>query len=219
VSERVREEETSAEVLAGGSVGEAICGIGAIVLSVVGLAGIYPAYLAAISAIVVGIGLLLEGAAIGTRFSKLLSEIIGPHFSMAELGGGMTAEFLAGAAGIVLGILALLGIASVALLSAAAIIFGSALLLGSGATASLNCMIVEHHFRAHEVARRLAGTMVSGATGAQVLVGLAAVILGIIALTGVYPLTLSLVAYLAVGATLGISGLALSTKMLEMVRR
>ena len=84
----------------------------------------------------------------------------------------MTAEVLSGAAGIVLGILALLGIASMTLLSVAAIVFGAALLLGAGATASLNCLIVEHHYRAHEVGRRVAGTMVSGATGAQVLVGL-----------------------------------------------
>jgi hypothetical protein len=48
---------------------------------------------------------------------------------------------------------------------------------------------------------------------------LAAIILGIVALTGVYPLTLSLIAYLAVGAAETISGLALSAKMLEMVRR
>jgi hypothetical protein len=44
--------------------------------------------------------------------------------STAELGGGMTAGFLAGATGIVLGILALIAIASVALLSVAAIVFG-----------------------------------------------------------------------------------------------
>jgi hypothetical protein len=217
--ERVREEETSAEVLTGGSLAEATCGIGATVLAIVGLAGVYPTYLAAITAIVVGLGLLLEGSAIGARFSKLLGEIIGPRFSMAELGGGMTAEFLAGAAGIVLGILALLGIASVAILSVAAIVFGAALLLGAGATTSLNYLIVEHHYRAPEVARRVAGTMVSGTQGAQVLVGLAAIILGIVALTGVYPLTLSLVAYLAAGAAVTTSGLALSAKMLEMVTR
>src|SRR5262249_40982213 len=160
-----------------------------------------------------------EGAGMGARFSSLLGEIIGPRFSMAELGGGMTAEFLAGAAGIVLGVLALLGIAPVPLLSVAAIVFGAALLLGAGATASLNCLIIEHHYRAHEVARRVATTMVSGATGAQILVRLGAVLPGRVALTGVYPLTLGLVAYLAVGAAVAISGLALSSKMLEMVRR
>jgi hypothetical protein len=217
--ERVREEETSAEVLTGGSLAEAVCGIAAIVLAIVGLAGMYPIYLGSIAAIVVGVGLVLEGGAIGSRFSRLLGEIIGPRFSIAELGGGMTAEFLSGATGIVLGILALLGIVSVPLLSVAAIVFGGALLLGAGATASLNCLIVEHHYHAHEAARRVAGAMVSGATGAQVLVGLAAVVLGIVALTGLYPLTLSLVAFLAVGGAVTISGLALSAKMLEMVRR
>jgi hypothetical protein len=215
----VRQEETSAEVLSGGSLAESICGIGAVVLAIVALAGVLNIYLGAVAALVLGAGLVLEGAAIGTRFSKLLSEIVGPRFSMAELGGGLTAEFLAGAAGIVLGILALLGIASGALLSVAAIVFGAALVLGAGATASLNCMIVEHHYRSQDVARRVAGTMVSGAAGAQILVGLAAIILGIVALTGVHALTLSLVAFLAVGAAVAISGLALSAKMIEMVRR
>jgi hypothetical protein len=58
-----------------------------------------------------------------------------------------------------------------------------------------------------------------GVIGAQILVGLAAIILGIVALGGIYPLTLSLIAFLAVGAAVAISGLALSTKMLEMMRR
>jgi hypothetical protein len=218
-SERLREEEISAEVISGGSLAEAICGIGAIVLAIVALAGTLPVHLSAIAAIVLGGGLLLEGAAIGARFGKLLGEIVGPRFSMAELGGGMTAEFFAGAAGIVLGILALVGIVSVTLLSVAAIVFGAALLLGAGATSSLNALIVEHRYRAHEVVRRVAGTMVSGTAGAQVLVGLSAIILGIVALTDVHPLTLSLVAFLAVGAAVGVSGLALCTKMLEMLRR
>jgi hypothetical protein len=216
--ELVQQEETSAEVLSGGSLAEAVCGIGAVVLAIVALAGILNIYLGAVAVIVVGAGLLLEGAAIGMRFSKLMNEIVGPRFSMSELGGGLTAEFLAGAAGIVLGILALLGVAPLTLLSVVAIIFGAAMVLGAGATASLNSLIVEHHYRTHEVARRLAGAMVSGASGAQILVGLAAIILGIIALTGVHALTLSLVAFLAVGAVVAISGLALSSKLLEMVR-
>jgi hypothetical protein len=218
-TERVREEETSAEVPGGGSLAEAICGIGAIVLSIVALIGVLEPQLGAVAAIVIGGGLLLEGAAIGMRFAKLLGEIIGPRFSMAELGSGMPAEFLAGAAGIVLGILALPGIAPVTLLSVAAIVFGAALLLGAGATANLNCLIVEHRHHAQAVARRVAATMISGATGAQILVGLAAIILGIVALGGIYPLTLSLIAFLAVGAAVAISGLALSTKLLEMMRR
>jgi hypothetical protein len=120
------------------------------------------------------------------------------------LSGGSLAEAICGIGAVVLaivalaGILALIGIASLTLLSVAAIVFGAALLLGAGATASLNCLIIEHHYRAHEVARRVAGTMVSGATGSQVLVGLAAIVLGIIGLAGGYPLTLSLIAFLAV---------------------
>jgi hypothetical protein len=218
-SERVHEEEVSAEVVAGGSLLEAACGIGGLVLAIVGLAGVIPVWLAAIAAIVLGAGLLLEAAAFGARFSKLMSEMVGARLSLAELGGGVTAEFLAGGAGIVLGILALIGIVPGILEAVIAIVFGAALILGAGATAGLNKMLVEHHCRGHEMARRVATAMVSASNGAQVLAGLAAIILGIIGLTSVYGMTLSLIAFLVVGAAMAISDLALSGKMIEMVRR
>jgi len=216
---RVREEETSAEVVGGGSLAEGLCGIAAVVLAIIGLSGALPFDLGGVTAIVVGAGLLLEGAAIGTRFSRLLDETAGQRFSLSELGGGMTAEFLAGAAGIVLGILALIGIHGGTLLAVSAIVFGAALLLGAGASATLNGFVVEHHYRDREMVRRAASGLVSAATGAQVLIGLGAVILGIIALTTVYTLTLSLVAFLIVGAALAICGMALGTRMLRMVSR
>ncbi len=213
------EEEVFTEVATGGSLAEAVCGIAVIVLAIVALAGVYPVILGAIAAIVAGAGLFLDGASVGARFSRVMCEIVGPRFSMSEMGGGMTAEFLSGAAGVVLGILALIGMVPVTLLAVAAIVFGGALLLGAGANASLNSLMVEHHYRTHEVARRMAGAMVSGATGAQVLVGLAAIVLGIIALTGNYALTLTLVAYLIAGAAVTLTGLALSTKMWQLIRR
>jgi MFS family permease len=216
---RVQEEETSAEVVAGGSAAETICGIAGIVLAIVALADVYPYQVGAVGAIVLGCGLLLESFAVGTRFSKLLDEMVGSHFSLAELGGGATAGFLAGATGLVLGILTLIGIAWWVLPAVTAIVFGAGLLLGAGAISSLNNVIVERRYRNHEMARRVAGGMVSGATGAQILIGVAAIILGIVALTSLYSLTLSMVAFLIVGVAQTVSGLSLGTKMIQMVRR
>ena len=81
-----------------------------LVLAILGLAGVVPMYMAFIATIVLGVALLFEGWALASRYSKLLSEMGGGLLTATELGGGITAEFLAGAAGVALGILALLGV-------------------------------------------------------------------------------------------------------------
>jgi hypothetical protein len=218
-TERVRQEETSAEVVAGGSMGEAIGGIAAVVLAIVGLAGVYPGYLAGITAIVVGAGLLLQGGAVAARFSTLLSETAGTRLTNRQLGGGMSAEFLGGAAGIVLGILALIGIYPAILLPVSAIVFGGVLVLACGTMARLNSLAVEQCMPGNATAQRVASEVVATANGAQALVGLAAIVLGIIALVGSYPLSLTLVAFLCVGAAILLSGAAVGTKMISLVHR
>jgi len=213
-----RADKTTAEFVAGGSMSEAVAGIGAIVLAIVALAGVYPTYLGPITAIVVGGGLLLQGVSVAARTSALIREAGDTGLTEAELGGGMTAEMLGGVAGITLGILALVGVVPVALLSVAVLVFGAALLLGAAANRTLNYVRIQYS-NAHPTARRIATNLVSTANGAQVLVGLAAVTLGIIALAGTMPLTLDLVALLAVGVSNTMSGSALSGKMFSMISR
>jgi hypothetical protein len=130
----------------------------------------------------------------------------------------MSAQFLGGAAGIVLGILALLGMYPAVLLPVAAIVFGGTLLMACGTTARLNTLVIERHTVGHEAARHIAGDMVSAASGVQALVGLAGIILGILGLVGMFPWTLSLVAFLCVGGAVLLSGAAVSSKMLSMLR-
>ncbi len=157
-------ESTSVEVAGGGSLAEALCGVAAMVLAIVGLAGTFPLYLDAIAAIVLGAGVILAGASLGARFARFVSESStgGPT---AEMGNGLSTEVFAGAATIVLGILALIGIATAPLLSVAAIVFGAALLMGAAATASFNRLVVDHQYGTHEFARRAAGMMVSTTSG------------------------------------------------------
>jgi hypothetical protein len=112
-------------LIAGGSMIEAVGGVGALALAILGLAGILPLEFAAIAVICVGAALVFEGGAIGTRFSRLLSATGSGRLGAAELGGGMTAEFLGGAAGLVLGLLALLGVATGILIPVAAIVLGA----------------------------------------------------------------------------------------------
>jgi hypothetical protein len=116
VSRREPEHEKSVKVVAGGSITEALCGAAVVVLAIIGLAGTFPGYLASIATIAFGVALLAQGSALAARHTRLLHEAL-PHEweTRAELGGGMGAEFLAGGAGVVLGILGLLGIGTAVL--------------------------------------------------------------------------------------------------------
>ena len=81
-----------------------------------------------------GVGLLLYGTAALSQLNVALA-----RFSTAETGlGGISGEwstlFLAGIAGVVLGILALLGVSSTKLVAIAAIAFGASLLISSNAS-------------------------------------------------------------------------------------
>ena len=63
----------------------------------------------------------------------------GRRTGTAEFGGaGLSGHFLAGAAGVVLGVLTLLGIASIVLTSVALVAFGAAMVLSSNSDSRLN---------------------------------------------------------------------------------
>jgi hypothetical protein len=208
------DRERTAEYLATGSIVEAIGGGAAVVLSILALANVMPTYLASIAAIALGVAMLFEGGAIASRYSKLLYEAAP---DMSHLGSGMSAEVIGGVCGIVLGVLALIGLATVELLSIAAIVFGAAALFSSGATSRLNSLTVARHYGTERWTQQVATELVWAATGIGVLAGLAAIVLGILALIGTYPLTLSLVAFLAIGSCVLLSGASLGEKMMAMI--
>jgi hypothetical protein len=215
-----QEPYKSAELVGGASGAEAIGGAGAVVLAILGLAGLFPEHLAAVATLAVAVALTFEGGALTTKCRKLIAETTTKSIGAIEVGGGMTAAFLSGLAGIALGILALLGIASNMLMPIAAIVFGAGLLLSSGTTQRLNslaAMVEEHTSHAHDTAREVAREAVSAGVGAQVLVGLGAIVLGILALVGMVPLTLTLVAMLSLGGAALFSGSALTGRMLTAI--
>ncbi len=215
-----REEGTSAQhrtmgLVSAGSLAEGILGVAAIALSSIGLAGIFSSWMVAITAIVVGVAFLFEGGAMGARFSGLVSSATGGGRVRAyELGGGMTLEFLAGVAGIVLGILALLGIFSLTLVSIAAIVFGGAMVIGMGAHARLNDMQIERACETME-SRQAARLALTSFSSVQALIGLGGITLGILAVIGLVPLTLTLIAFLGMGFSGLMSGSAMSGRLLS----
>jgi hypothetical protein len=213
------ERQRSIKVVAGGSITEALCGAGTVVLAILGLAGVLPGYMASVAAIVFGIALLAQGSAIAARYSQLVRETLPSEWdTRTELGGGMGAELFAGAAGVVLGVLGLLGLATAVLIPVAVIVFGAALLLGSGATVDLGTLGGPG---GHDLPRfaHAAREVTVAASGAQVLVGIGAVVLGIVALVGVDPVTVTLVALLVTGASTLVGGVALSGRMARVLRR
>lgn len=204
------------EIETTGTVAEAALGIAAIVLAIVGLAR-GSAFFGAIAAIILGAALLVQGGAVGAEYSKLLStRITGGTLGAIELGGGMTVEVLAGAAIVVLGILALLGFSPETLLAAGAIAVGASMILATGGLQRLNTLKVQAAGLS-DMAQGVTEGAVAAALTAQVLCGGAAVVLGILALTvSGYSAELMLVALLVLGATSAASGTALTGRLLRL---
>src|SRR5262245_30554193 len=105
-------ERTFQDAATYGGLVDAIGGIATIILAIVAISGVGSSMLAAIATIVFGAALLIQGGTMLTEFTKLMAPPSAAG-SMEEVvgGGGVSALFLVGAAGIVLGILSLIGIA------------------------------------------------------------------------------------------------------------
>ena len=67
----------SFETLAGGSAVEAAGGLGAAILGILGLAGVFPGYLEAVATIALGVALFAEGGAVAARYRRVLAEVGG----------------------------------------------------------------------------------------------------------------------------------------------
>jgi hypothetical protein len=143
--ERTRGEE-SVEWAAGGASTVAIGGLATAVLAIVGLAHVFPVYLAAVASILLGGAFLAEGASLTARFTRFLRQSSGMSQERVDLGGGASAPFLAGCTGIVLGILSLLGVVPEVLMAVAVIVFGAGLVVGGGASARLHSLCLQHRF-------------------------------------------------------------------------
>lgn len=202
-------------VFAASSAVEAVTGIGALVLAILALAGVMPAVLLPIATIAVGVALLSESAAPTVAQGRIAGATTGAD--LPDMGGGSGAGFVGGGVAIVLGVLALLGMAPGTLLSIAAIVLGACALLGASAV-SLADRYVEGTYPAHSAGA--SRDAVFGASGVQALSGVAATILGILALVGVANApTLLQVAMIILGGALVLSGGAIGARAKAAARR
>jgi hypothetical protein len=179
-----------------GSMLEGVAGAGAIVLTILGLVGFYQFYMIGVAAILIGAALIMEGTAVSARMARALHEATAGKVELTELGGGLSIEFLGGVGGIALGILGLAGVLPYVLWPIAAIVFGGAHVFGSAITARVRSY---RYTGEQEYVQRIASEVAKGAADVQGFIGLSGVALGILALIGFVPATLTLVALLAFG--------------------
>ncbi len=187
----------------GGSLTEASTGAAAVVLAVLGLLQIAPVELMSIATIVVGASLLLLGAVIGARFAQVAATEAPPLREM--ISEGMVTEWLCGATGVVLGVLALVGTHAAVLVPVAAIVFGAGLLVATGTVSRLGPLTTRHEAHAPEA--------IYVTPAPSMLAAFAGIILGILALSGFNPVTLSLVAMLTFGVAVILTGTSFATMM------
>ncbi len=211
VQESTQDIQKTMRFAIGGSFAEGLAGVAAVALTIIALANVHPEILVGIAVIAIGAAFILEGGSIAERFSDLLKESGGTQAVGGDVGVGLTAEMIGGVAGIVLGILALLNLAPMTLLPITAIVYGVTLISSSGILRRLSNLELECT-QAHELARDVTRQAVIAAAGVQNLLGIAAVVLGILGLMS-NTLTISLVAILCIGVASLVNSVALTSRM------
>jgi len=170
-----------------------------VVLGILALAKIDPWMLIAIGVIIAGIMVASDSAAISQKIASALAANEAHRINAAELPAGLGAGVLGGIAGVVLGILAILGVASQTLIAVAIIVYGASVLLDFAARAQLQALRMTRADTPEHSARLALATASSTRTAAAfTAVGLVA--LGIIALAGLAGEVLTAVALLGLGA-------------------
>jgi hypothetical protein len=217
-TEAIRRSE---KLIGGSSFVELVTGAGAIVLPILGLIGVLPLTFAALAFIAIGAAMMFQGGTLAAQTRTLLTGV--DEGKTAGLGfiGATNAEITGGAAVIALGILALLRVAPRPLLGVAAMVAGGAMVFGAGAAARLGSF----RYGAAELSssqREVLREAVRAAAGADILVGLGSLVLGILAVAGVGSaatvLTLLLVASLALGGGLFLTGTTTGARMTALLR-
>lgn len=207
----------SGEAAGYGGFVDALGGIATIVLAIIALAGVKSIVLLSIATIVFGAALLIQGGAMLTEFAQVEAS---PEASAASAGGGLGALFGVGVAGIILGVLALLGVHAPILNAVAVIAFGGALVVSSSAVWQLlTSRSVATRFQStSSMLRVVASEVATGSSTLQAMAGLAVIVLGILAVAGTMTDTLTLVGLLIAGAAIVMTGGTLSGTMLGFMR-
>jgi hypothetical protein len=201
-------DQQARTIIAGGAVFAAVAGAAGLVLPVLGLVGVLPMSMAIAATIAMGVGLLIEGSTLTSQYHALRRRT--GTADEVELAGGMTADVLGGLAAVTLGVLALIGASPITVLGIATIVLGASLMIGSAAIAQLDHLPDGWH-----------RAIVPVASGAASIIGLGAVVLGVLVTAGMSPeasMQVLLIALLVVGAALLATGAAASLRLMVFQR-
>jgi len=190
------ERERSAELIVdSGSAFELFGGI-AIVVAIIGLSGYGMTTMAALATTAVGFALLAQGATIAARWQRAA------HIADSERTEalGISTELFGGLCGITLGVIAMFDTMPRVLLPVASMVLGAALLLGGPAQPTL----ADDGGRSRG---RVTRDLVRSSSGVMVMAGLAALVLGLVAMVAGGPIiTLTAISMLVLGAALVLCG-------------
>lgn len=176
-----------------------IGGAATIILAVCGLVGVNGPFMAVVATIVFGVAQTIQGRQLLIEFSRIKSGSRVAAYDDAD-GLNLALVFLSGASGLILGVLALLGVGSVFLTPAAVVVFGAGLVLGAASESTLRrhgALVERSSVIGNEI---LASQSKREFTNFLLVAGLSAVILGVFAVADVRDdLILNLIALLCVG--------------------
>ncbi|HXW71078.1 MAG TPA: hypothetical protein VEK34_06535 [Methylocella sp.] len=201
---------------------DAIGGMATVVLAIIGLAGIRPGLFISIAVIVFGVALLIQGGTMLSEYVQITMPSGRNRMQVSGAGGGenLATVFLAGAAGVILGILSVLAIRPEILTSISIIAFGAATLLSSASVGQLGLLkqaavAADEEGTANAASQAISMQVTSATAGVQALAGLAVAILGILALVGVGvdSAVLILAALIVAGCAIVLTGGALTSSM------
>jgi hypothetical protein len=193
---------------------EGAAGIAVIALAIIGLAGISTGALVAIATIVIGVGLMIQAFNSAAENSKLMAANWAMNPAGTELAGEVMVDCLCGLTGIVLGILALVGITATYLVPSALIVFGGALVLSGASSTRPRSVAVATPGAGQPQLVFHQGSVAAG--GMEILIGLSAIILGILSLIFMTSWVLVLIGYIAVGAALLLASASFSGAVLRL---
>ncbi len=215
-----REEVTFSLVALSGAV-EVLGGMVAGALALAALVGAMPVALAGVSALILGGVLLVEGAALGSRYGNLAS-LLRRRYETArvQLSGGIAVEVVAGAAGCCLAILAVLGVAPAAvLLPIALIAYGVALVLSTPAAYRLATVAAVPR-RFSDPNLRRTRVILAALAGTQLLVGIALLAMATTTLASPDPeVELVLAALLTLSAAFVVGGTVVAALYAQLLTR
>ena len=212
-TEREKKVELKRKSTIGGVAVEVLAAVGALVLSIIGLAGLFPVDLAGVAAICAGAALLFEGFSVAAQL-RPDSSVIAPK---APETGEIGVETLAGLGGIALGIIALAGAATFVLLPITAIVLGAGLLFAVHPMTEVTHATEYDDYQ--DTKTKVIHGAAAGASGVHAFAGVAAIVLGIIGLVLRSQITVySLVSFLIIGGTVMLGSAAVGGKLAGYMR-